>query len=119
MVAHGTEAQLIGDVVHADLLAVLVDVRVVALLHHRLVLLARVLQEALGALLDPVGRLVLVLEVAVLVHLLFRLEDRDVLDVVVMVVIVDPSGHSTGDQYCADCDELEEGDRVIEEKGNN
>lgn len=71
MVTGRPETVLIGYVVHADLVAVLVGVRVEALGDHRLVLLARILHVSLGRLPNPVARLVLELVVAVLVHLLF------------------------------------------------
>lgn len=96
VIADGTETMLIGNVVHSHLLAVLIDVRVVALLHHRLILLAGVLQEALGALLDAIGALVLVLEVAVLVHLLLSLQDGNVLNVVMIVIVGSHSGDQNG-----------------------
>ena len=105
MVSDGTETVLISDVVDSDLVAVLIDVRVVALLRDGLVLLAGVLHEALGALLDSVAALVLVLEVAVLVHLLVSLHDGDVLVVVLVLVAI---GSHTGDQKGTNGDELRE-----------
>lgn len=87
MIAHGTETMLIGNVVDTDLVAMLIHVRIVTLLHHRLILLASVLHDSLGALFNSISALVFELEVSVFVHLLFRLHNRDVFDVVVVVIV--------------------------------
>lgn len=80
MIADGTEAVLVRNVVHSDLVAVLVGVRVGSLGHLNLVLLlARVLHVSVLLLVDAVGRLELVLVGAVLVLVRLALDDRDVL----------------------------------------
>lgn len=107
VVANSAETMFVRNVVHSDLMAVLVDIGVVALLRHRLVFLARVLHDAMGALFDSVAALVLVLEVSVLVHLRLGLQDRDVLVEVVLVGVV--IGRNSGNQNGTDGNELKDG----------
>lgn len=115
VVAHSAETMFVRNVVYSDLMAVLVDVGVVALLRHRLVFLAGVLHDAVGALFDSIAALVLVLEVSVLVHLCLGLQDRDVLMVVVLVGVV--IGRNSGNQNGTDGNELKDGERAKKSSG--
>lgn len=110
MISGGAETMLISDVVHSDLVAVLIDVRVVALLANRLILLSRILHETLSRLFDSISGLVFKLIVSVFVHLLLRLQDRNVLYVLVMRVLV---GNHASHQNDTHCDELVKREELV------
>lgn len=92
MITGGTEAVLISDVVHSDLVAVLIGVRVESLGDLDLmVLLAGVLHVSMLLLVDAIGSLELVLVGAVLVRVRLALEDWDVLVLLLLLLVVSGS----------------------------
>lgn len=89
MITGGTEAVLISDVVHSDLVAVLIGVRVESLGDLDLmVLLAGILHVSMLLLVDAIGSLELVLVRTVLVRVRLALKDWDVLVLLLLLLVI-------------------------------